>query len=149
MNGRFGLSLSFSLSLLLVAATMSQMLQQVQGRRKFCGEALNEALDLICVNGFSRRIKRNHNSRLTPRLKWCRPRIRMPHPVSGSPCSTNWMESRERARERTQAREQQQTAREHLATEKMDTTCGVIVAASPHECCRDGCTYEDILEYCA
>ncbi|XP_034657461.1 probable insulin-like peptide 4 isoform X2 [Drosophila subobscura] len=60
MNGRFGLSLSFSLSLLLVAATMSQMLQQVQGRRKFCGEALNEALDLICVNGFSRRIKRNN-----------------------------------------------------------------------------------------
>ncbi|XP_034657460.1 probable insulin-like peptide 4 isoform X1 [Drosophila subobscura] len=141
MNGRFGLSLSFSLSLLLVAATMSQMLQQVQGRRKFCGEALNEALDLICVNGFSRRIKRNNlvqapnpsveRSQRGPARKW----VALLHKLDALPPGTgkglgtpggggggggNNGHNLRRHRRRI-----------------------------AHECCRDGCTYEDIVEYCA
>jgi len=52
------MSLRFSLALLLMVA-MSQMMQQVDGRKKLCGDALNEALDLICVHGFSRRFRRD------------------------------------------------------------------------------------------
>jgi len=47
------------LALLLLLATVSQLLQPVQGRRKMCGEALIQALDVICVNGFTRRVRRS------------------------------------------------------------------------------------------
>lgn len=50
------MSLRFNLALLLMFALLTQL---VDGRRKLCGDALNEALDLICVNGFSHRIKRD------------------------------------------------------------------------------------------
>lgn len=49
------MSIQLSLALLLLVA-MSEQLEQVEGRKKLCGESLNQALDLICVHGFSHRL---------------------------------------------------------------------------------------------
>lgn len=49
------------LALMLLVATAAQMVYPVQGRRKLCGEALSDALDLMCVNGFAGRAKRSNS----------------------------------------------------------------------------------------
>ncbi|KAL7734710.1 hypothetical protein ACLKA6_011000 [Drosophila palustris] len=125
------MSLRFSLALLLMVA-MSQLVQQVEGRKKLCGDALNEALDMICVNaGFSRRFRRDTDR--SPRSpeeamlrKWRLLALRQqldqpeePHPMAIiNEASDNGELRRPRRR---------------------------IIQA----CCLDGCTYDEIREYCA
>ncbi|XP_070064747.1 probable insulin-like peptide 4 [Drosophila virilis] len=126
------MSLRFSLALLLMVA-MSQLWQQVDGRKKLCGDALNEALDLICVNGFSRRIKRDSDrSPRTPeqalRRKWqllaLRQHLDGPTEQLEDPHLINEPDGDPRELRRPRRR-------------------------ITHECCKQGCSYDDILEYCA
>ncbi|XP_064540046.1 probable insulin-like peptide 4 [Drosophila montana] len=132
------MSLRFSLALLLLVA-MSQLWQQVDGRKKLCGDALNEALDLICVNGFSRRIKRDSDrSPRTPeqalRRKWHLLALRQQlDGTTDQPVPAGGLEDRHLINEPDGATRELRRPRRRIT----------------HECCKQGCSYDDILEYCA
>ncbi|KAH8342911.1 probable insulin-like peptide 4 [Drosophila kikkawai] len=111
------------LALLLLVATTAQMVYPVQGRRKLCGEALSDALDLMCTNGFASRAKRSitvqdRGLALIRKLQPHRPEMDMEtetdRPATGS------LRKLRRLRRRV-----------------------------AHACCKEGCTYDDILDYCA
>ncbi|EDV96026.1 GH16016 [Drosophila grimshawi] len=119
------MSLRFSLSLLLMVA-MWQLVEQVEGRKKLCGDALNEALDLICVNGFSRKIKRSINSDRSPRT----PEQALRH---------KWQLLALR----------QQLDQDTINEAGSDRELRRPRRRITHECCNKGCSYDDILEYCA
>ncbi|XP_020816869.1 probable insulin-like peptide 4 [Drosophila serrata] len=115
------------LALLLLVATTAQMVYPVQGRRKLCGEALSDALDLICTNGFASRAKRStavqdRGLALIRKLQPHRPEMDMDmetetgtdRPATGS------LRKLRRLRRRV-----------------------------AHACCKEGCTYDDIMDYCA
>ncbi|XP_023169863.2 probable insulin-like peptide 4 [Drosophila hydei] len=111
------MSLRFNLALLLMFALLTQL---VDGRKKLCGDALNEALDLICVGGFSHRIKRDlDRSRLVA------------------------------------MRQQLDTDEQPLPLGQLINGAGVTRVLRrfrrriTHKCCMNGCTYDDIREYCA
>ncbi|XP_068149675.1 probable insulin-like peptide 4 [Drosophila tropicalis] len=139
MHMRFGFGLS--LTLLLMLMTMSEMLQQVHGRQKLCGEALNRALDLICVNGFSRRIKRD-----------------LKQTANGAPnhsgSSTHHQDQAILRKWLAFLHKTELDERQRLVSVESDRTFGGTNLRRhrrriAHECCREGCTYEDIMEYCA
>ncbi|XP_017861769.1 PREDICTED: probable insulin-like peptide 4 [Drosophila arizonae] len=112
------MSLRFNLALLLMLALLTQL---VDGRRKLCGDALNEALDLICVNGFSHRIKRDSDrSRLLLVL-----------------------------RQQLDTGEQPQAPAERINGAGVERVLKRSRRRITHKCCWDGCTYDDIREYCA
>ncbi|XP_016977340.1 probable insulin-like peptide 4 [Drosophila rhopaloa] len=110
------------LALLLLLATVSQLLQPVQGRRKMCGEALIEALELICVNGFTRRVRRSDD-----RARSLIRKLQQPEEESERETETD-TEPPASGSGRKLRRHRRRIA---------------------HECCKQGCTYDDILDYCS
>eukprot|EP00099_Drosophila_melanogaster_P021210 NP_648361.1 Insulin-like peptide 4 [Drosophila melanogaster] len=127
------------LALLLLLATVSQLLQPVQGRRKMCGEALIQALDVICVNGFTRRVRRSSASK-DARVRDLIRKLQQPD---------------------EDIEQETETGRLKQKHTDADTEKGVPPAVGSgrklrrhrrriaHECCKEGCTYDDILDYCA
>ncbi|XP_037723068.1 probable insulin-like peptide 4 isoform X2 [Drosophila subpulchrella] len=107
------------LALLLLVATASQSLQHVQGRRKMCGEGLIRELNYICVKGFPTRVKRSTS---VPKDR-VRTLIRKLQDTESEkdPSGSNGSKRKLRRHRRNIA----------------------------HECCKDGCTLDDILDYCA
>ncbi|EDV51257.1 probable insulin-like peptide 4 [Drosophila erecta] len=133
------------LALLLLLATVSQLLQPVQGRRKMCGEALIQALDVICVNGFTRRVRRSSASK-DARVRELIRKLQQPD------------EDTERATElgRVKDKEKEKDADADTDMEKVEPPAGGSGRKLrrhrrriAHECCKEGCTYDDILDYCA
>ncbi|KAH8415492.1 hypothetical protein KR222_000980 [Zaprionus bogoriensis] len=125
------MSMRFSLALLLMVA-MSQLMQEVDGRKKICGEALSDMLDLICVNGFSHRITRRRRSPEQDLLyKWKQLAMQQEF-------------------DRLAALESDNGA----GAEDADDKPGERLLRRPrrriaHQCCSEGCTYDDIARYCA
>ncbi|XP_036671297.3 probable insulin-like peptide 4 isoform X2 [Drosophila suzukii] len=107
------------LALLLLVATASQLLQPVQGRRKMCGEALIRELNFICVKGFPSRVKRS-NSVPKDRVRTLIRKLQDTE-TEKDPSGSNGSKRKLRRHRRNIA----------------------------HECCKDGCTYDDIMDYCA
>ncbi|XP_039486138.1 probable insulin-like peptide 4 [Drosophila santomea] len=129
------------LALLLLLATVSHLLQPVQGRRKMCGEALIQALDVICVNGFTRRVRRSSASK-DARVRELIRKLQQPD------------EDTERVTEMGRVTDKDTNT-------DTDMEMGEPPASGrgrrlrrhrrriAHECCKEGCTYDDILDYCA
>ncbi|XP_017015856.3 probable insulin-like peptide 4 isoform X1 [Drosophila takahashii] len=112
------------LALLLLVATTSQLLQPVQGRRKMCGDALIRELNHICIKGFPSRLKRSNE---VPKDR-VRTLIRRLRPLEE--------EDKEKESEQLDATGSGRKLRRHRRN-------------IAHECCKDGCTYDDIMNYCA
>ncbi|XP_036671296.3 probable insulin-like peptide 4 isoform X1 [Drosophila suzukii] len=108
------------LALLLLVATASQLLQPVQGRRKMCGEALIRELNFICVKGFPSRVKRSNSEVPKDRVRTLIRKLQDTE-TEKDPSGSNGSKRKLRRHRRNIA----------------------------HECCKDGCTYDDIMDYCA
>ncbi|KAH8371214.1 hypothetical protein KR093_006641 [Drosophila rubida] len=135
------MSLRLGLALLLMVA-MSQLLQQVDAKKKLCGDALNDALDMLCAHGFPPRLRRDTD-----------PSPRSPEQA----LLRKW---------RLVALRQQldQLDDDDLDdvddVDNVDDVPAVIDEGSErrlhrqrrriiNDCCESGCTYETLSEYCA
>ncbi|KAI8040348.1 probable insulin-like peptide 4 [Drosophila gunungcola] len=119
------------LALLLLLAAVSQLLQPVQARRKMCGEVLIEALEMICVNGFIRRVRRSEGAKDKDRVRSLVRKLQQPEEEAETE-----LDSESASASEPPASGSGRKLRRHRRR-------------IAHECCKEGCTYDDIMEYCA
>ncbi|XP_062136733.1 probable insulin-like peptide 4 [Drosophila sulfurigaster albostrigata] len=128
------MSLRFGLSLLLMFG-MSQLMQQVDAR-KLCGDALNNALDVICSSGFPLRIPRDTDRRQSPEQALLRKwrllalQLELDQPDNDERDDEALVAAIDEGRERKLHRPRRE---------------GRII----DDCCENGCTYDTLRLYCA
>ncbi|XP_017080990.1 probable insulin-like peptide 4 [Drosophila eugracilis] len=121
--------IKLGLALLLLVVTVSQLLQPVQARSRVCGESLIRELESICRNGFARRLRRSTVPK--DRVRTLLRKLQRPEEDSET----------ERERETEMAKKPPVEGRGRRLKRHRRRIA--------HECCKEGCTYEDMLDYCA